>query len=133
MKMSYVMLLALAVVLPVYGVEESRTGVIWRANKDKTNAEAVDKVQVKVGEFIEIDWRFDVAPEQLPARNEAKSSDPSVSVAGISSILTVPQKEGIGIIAATYKAEKEGASTLTFTLKNKSGIVVLKCEVEVVK
>jgi hypothetical protein len=133
MRILHVMLLALACVLPAYGAEESRTGVIWRATKDKTNAEAVDKVQAKVGQFIEIDWRFEVVPEHIPASNDAKSSDPSVSVTGISSILTVPQKEGKGIIAASFKAERVGTSTLTFTLKNKSGIVVLTCEVEVVK
>ncbi len=107
-------------------------GGLTRIEKNAENAGTVDKVKVKVGDVIEIDWTYPIVPASLPTKVSASSDSDAVKKIDIRRIVR-PKILGTGTLGAFFKAEKAGKATLTFSISAGEQGVILKTEVEVVE
>jgi hypothetical protein len=131
---------ALFPVAPASGAEDGESFVkrtVTRIEKNGNNATQQDKVKVKVGDGVEIEWSYPVVPGAIPRDAGGKSDGTAMKFVEVVRVVR-PKLVGSGKLAAVFKAEKEGKATLTFTVESKAKGgddtgAVLKCEVEVVK
>jgi hypothetical protein len=110
---------------------------VTRVEKNGNNANQHDKVKVKVGDAVEIEWSYPVVPGAIPRDASGKSDGEAMKFVEVVRVVR-PKLVGSGKLAAVFRAEREGTATLTFTVESKAKGgddtgAVLKCEVEVVK
>jgi hypothetical protein len=128
----------LLLTLPCVRADESFTKrTVYRLEKNSNNAAQEDKISVKVGDVIEIEWTYPVVPGAIPYDAKGKSDGEAVKSVEVIRVVR-PKLVGAGRLAAVFKAEKEGKATLTFDVKSKAKDgddtgAVLKCSVEVKK
>jgi hypothetical protein len=109
---------------------------IHRLEKSANNT-TEEKIKVKVGDTVEIEWTYPVVPGAIPSGASGKSDADAVKFVEVDRVV-IPKRVGAGRLVAVFKAEKEGKATLTFEIKSKAkggedtGATV-KCEVEVAK
>jgi hypothetical protein len=107
-------------------------GNLIRIEKNKQSADTEDQVVAHVGDRVEIDWTYPVAPP-FPDNTSAKSDDPCVRFAEIRTIQRVNGPIGVGMLGAFFTAESEGTATLTFVIDSGGQGVILKVKVTVKK
>ncbi len=107
-------------------------GSLTRIEKNGGNAGTEDKIHVKVGDVIEIDWTYPIVPASLPTKVKASSDNEAVTKTDIRRIVR-PKLVGTGTLGAFFKAAKIGKATLTFEISSGEHGVILKTEVEVVQ
>ena len=107
-------------------------GELVLIEKDQANANTPSKVQVKVGDKIEITWSYPVVPGSIPMNVGATSDTPAtVKVLEIRQVVK-PGIVGAGTLGAFYSAEAVGKTKIYFNINNGGTGARLECEVEVV-
>ncbi len=116
------------------GKEVSITGVkgqFIRVERNNKTADKVERLQVKPGTWVEVEWTYPIAPP-FTSSVEAKSSDTAVMrFVTVNSVVHYPLRVGVGKVGAFFVADKAGHATLTFDIKSGDAVVNLKVEVEV--
>jgi hypothetical protein len=106
------------------GVKGTVYGIDGNKHKDT-------KVTAQVHDVIVIEWTYPVVPP-FPKSAEQKSSDDAVvKTTGIHRLVEVNGPIGVGHLAATFNALKQGHATATFTVNNGKEDITMKCQVTV--
>jgi hypothetical protein len=107
---------------------EGVKGTVYRINGNKQKE---SKVTCRVGDVVEIDWTYPIAPP-FPSKATQHSSDAAIVKGfGIHGIINVGGLIGTGELGAFFKADKNGQADLTFTIWRGTMETVLKCAVQV--
>jgi len=111
------------------------TAAIMRVEKTRVTANEVDKVSIRLGDAVEIDWKYAVVPGSLPVAASAHCAGNSLQVGGIYHV-KCPGTAGGGVLAAFFAAEQLGSSVARFDISvNSFGhveVINLECHVQVV-
>ncbi len=104
-------------------------GTVYRIDGTK---QPTSKVTCSRHDLVEIDFTYPITPPAFPTKATQHSSHPAiVKPSGIHQVIQVGGLLGTGQLGALFVAEKHGHAELTFTIVQKAGKKVLKCEVEV--
>jgi hypothetical protein len=111
---------------------EGVTGQFVRVAFDRATAGKAQRVTVKAGSRIEVEYTYPIAPP-FPRKAAGRTSDAGVvKFTEVAGVQVYPRLLGVGRLAALFTAEKPGRAELSFDVDYGSGPpLVLRVDAEV--
>ena len=90
-------------------------GTMIRLEKDRSNAYELDRIDLYVGEILEIDWKYPVIPGSFPVSAKAILTRSIIKLLDIR-IVRHHQAVGGETLAARFLAHESGDALITFAI-----------------